>query len=43
MNINELAMEYGHAAALLRGRIVQLEQERKETEDEDTQIGRAHV
>lgn len=38
MNINELAMEYGHAAALLRGRIVQLEQERKETEDENTRL-----
>lgn len=28
MNIYELAMEYGHAADLLRGRIRQLEQER---------------
>ena len=34
MNIYELAMEYGHTAELLRGRIRQLEQEKKLTEDE---------
>lgn len=38
MNIYELAMEYGHAAELLRGRIRQLEQEKKQTEDEQTQL-----
>jgi hypothetical protein len=37
MNIYELAMEYGHTADLLRGRIRQLEQEKKLTEDEETQ------
>lgn len=38
MNIYELAMEYGHTAALLRGRISQLEQEKKLTEDEGRQL-----
>ena len=34
MTINELALAYYHSAALLRGRISELEQERKLTEDE---------
>jgi len=38
MNINELAMEYGHAAALLRGRIKQLELERKEAGDDESRL-----
>ena len=38
MNIYELAMEYGHTAELLRGRIRQLEQEKKLTEDEETRL-----
>lgn len=38
MNIQELAAEYGHAAALLKGRITQLEQERRESEDEDARL-----
>ena len=38
MNIYELAMEYGHTAELLRGRIHQLEQEKKLTEDEETRL-----
>ena len=37
MTIYELAMEYGRSAALLRGRISQLEQERKLTQDEQQQ------
>lgn len=35
MNISELAMEYGEAAELLRGRIRQLEQEKELTGDEE--------
>lgn len=38
MTIYELAMEYGHTAALLQGRIRQLEQKRKMTEDEQEQF-----
>lgn len=38
MNIYELAMEYGHTADLLRGRIRQLEQEKKLTDDEQLQL-----
>lgn len=38
MTIYELAMEYGHTADLLRGRIRQLEQERGQTQDEQTQL-----
>lgn len=35
MNISELAMEYGEAAELLRGRIRQLEREKELTGDEE--------
>ena len=35
MNISELAMEYGQAAELLRGRIRQLEQEKQLTGGEE--------
>lgn len=38
MNINELAMEYGHAAALLKDRIRQLEAEKKQTDDDDCRL-----
>ena len=38
MKINELAMEYGRAAALLRERIHQLEEEKKHTDDEDCRL-----
>lgn len=38
MKINELAMEYERAAALLRERIHQLEHEKKHTDDEDSRL-----
>ena len=38
MKINELAMEYGHAAALLKDRIRQLEDEKKQTDDDDCRL-----
>ena len=38
MTIYELAMEYGHTAALLQERIKLLEQQRKTTEDEQEQL-----
>ena len=38
MNIHELAMKYGHSADLLRGRIRQLEQEQKDTDDETCRL-----
>ena len=38
MNINELAMEYGRAALLLKERIRQLEEEKHHTDDEDGRL-----
>lgn len=38
MKINELAMEYGRAAALLQERIRLLEAEKKHTDDEDGRL-----
>lgn len=38
MRICELAEQYGEAADTLRGRIRQLEQEQKQTEDEGEQL-----
>lgn len=38
MTINELAMEYGRAAALLKERIRLLEAEKTQTDDEDSRL-----